>query len=106
VLGFFRPPDRKSNGDDHGCDPTARGDAPALQEYRRRVDIELEPPDEKGERLIDRPVPDQKQSRSELRLKSKTPGRPFGCRPKKGKHDHRYKEELTPQYSGCGHAQR
>ena len=106
VLSFFRAPDREDDGDADGCDPAARGDAPALDEDLRRVGIELEPPDEEGERLIDRPAPDHEPGGSELRLESKTPGRPLGRRPEEGEHDHRDEEQLTPEDFGCGHAQR
>src|SRR5882724_15340 len=106
VLSFFCSPDREDDRHSHSRNPATRSDAPALQEYLRRVSVELEPPDEKRERLIDRPAPHHEPGESELRLESKAPGRPFGRCPEKGKHDHRYQQELTPEDSGCGHAQR
>jgi hypothetical protein len=51
----------------------------------------FEPPDEEGERLIDRPEP----GRSELRLESQAPGGPFGRRPEKGEHRYRHEEQLA-----------
>src|SRR2546429_7206765 len=46
VLGLFRARDRQDDGDGHGCDPAARGNAATLKEDGRRVSVEFEPPDE------------------------------------------------------------
>src|ERR1700730_18947628 len=80
VLGFFCSPDREDDRHSHSRNPATRSDAPALQEYLRRVSVELEPPDEKSERLIDRPAPHHEPGESELRLGSKAPRRPLGRR--------------------------
>src|SRR3977135_365886 len=84
VLGFLRDPDREDDGNSHGCDPTTCGDAPALKENLRCVGVELEPPDEEGERLIDRPLPDHEPGRPELRLGRPAPRGPLRCPPEKG----------------------
>src|SRR6185312_8906897 len=65
MLGFPRPPDREDHGNDDGCNPAACGDAGSLQEDDGRVGIELEPPDEEGSRLIDRPMPDREPGGTE-----------------------------------------
>ena len=106
MLSFSRPPDRKGDSDTHGCDPAACGDAPALDEDGRRVGVELEPPDEKDERLIDPPAPDREPGRPKLRLKGQTPGSPLGRRPEEGEHENGGDQQLAPKYLGPGHGQR
>src|SRR5579871_774237 len=106
MLSFFRAPDGKENCNDHGCNPTTRGDAPAFYENFWRVRIELEPPDKERKRLINRPVRDHEPGRSELRLERQAPGGPFGSCSEKDEHDHGHKEQLAPENSGCGHARR
>src|ERR1700739_690184 len=69
----------------------------------RRVGVELEPPDEKGQRLVNPPTSDHEPGRPKLWLESETPGGPLGSCPKEGKHDHRDKKELPPKYFRRGH---
>src|ERR1700712_5581891 len=78
VLSFFCPPDREYDRYRNGSKATARGDAGTLDKDDGRVRIELEPADKKGNRLIDRPLPDHEPGRPELRLEGETPGGPLG----------------------------
>jgi hypothetical protein len=107
-MSFFVAPDREDDGDGDadGCDSAARGDAPALDEDSRRVGVELEPPDGKDERLINRPASDREPGRPKLRLICQTPGGPLGRRPEEGKHDNGGEQQLAPKYFGPGHGQR
>jgi hypothetical protein len=68
VLRFFCSPDREDDRDSHGRNPSTRGDASALEEYLRRVSVELEPPDEESERLIDRLARDHEPGGPKLGL--------------------------------------
>ena len=68
-----------------------------LPDHDGRVGIELEPPDEEGGRLIDRPVPNHDPGGTKLRLERQTPSRPLGRSPKKGKHGQRGEGQLTPK---------
>src|SRR6195256_2551699 len=100
-LGFLRAPDREDDGNSHGCDPTTCGDAPALNENLRCVGVELEPPDEEGKWLIDRPAANHEPGGTELRLVSQTPGGPLRRSPEEAEHDDRDKEQLPPKDACC-----
>src|ERR1700712_1289529 len=103
LLGFPRPPDRQRDGDDDSSESAACGNAGALDEYSGRIGVELEPPDEKRNRLIHRPVPNREPGWAELRLKGETPGRPFGGAPEECKHDDGDEKQLPPENFGRGH---
>src|SRR5262249_41859027 len=103
MPSFPRPPDRKDNGNDDGCDAAACGDAGPLNEDEGRVRIEFEPPDEEGKWLIDRPAQHDEPGRTELRLVSQTPGGPLRRSPEKTEHDNRNEEQLTPEDTRRGH---
>src|SRR5262245_35721455 len=100
---FPRPPDRKGNGNDHGCDAAARGDAGPANEDEGCIRIEFEPPDEEGKWLVDRPAQYDEPGRTELRLVSQAPGSPLGRCPEETEHDDRDEEQLTPEDTRRGH---
>src|SRR5258705_11394565 len=106
MPSFPRPPDREDDGNNDGSDPTACGDAGTLHEDDGRVGIELEPPDEEGKWLIDRPAANHEPAGTELRLVSQTPGGPLRRSPEEAEHDDRDEEQLPPKDACCSHGQR
>ncbi len=101
MPSFPRPPDREDDGNNDGSDSAACGDAGTLHEDDGRVGIKLEPPDEEGKWLIDRPAANHEPGGTELRLVSQTPGGPLRRSPEEAEHDDRDEEQLPPKDACC-----
>ena len=104
LAGFAGAPHRHGDRDRDRGEPAGRRDVGALDEHRRRVRVEVEPPPEERRRGVDRPaMQDLEPGQAELRLVAELPGRPLRRRPDEGQHDQADGDELAPEDLGRGH---